>query len=182
MDHLFSPELKELVAKARETAIDLGYDYISTIHFFIADCESNYPNSIFKFAFADDNAFKKFKTDYTLNKEDLLNFTEASLPLTKEAEKTIRLSESERMLCKQTLVYPCHVFVAALKNEESLLFQCFKHDEHALANLVRYYKEHGVFEISKMSASRIAKEYYVPGQKNNEGFINKILKLFKRSA
>ncbi|RZK13562.1 MAG: hypothetical protein EOO56_26805, partial [Hymenobacter sp.] len=41
----FSPELKELIARSREVAIDLGYDYISTLHLLLADCTMPYPYS-----------------------------------------------------------------------------------------------------------------------------------------
>jgi hypothetical protein len=180
VDNLFSSELKELVSKSREAAIELGYDYISTIHFFIADCENNRPNSILKFGFSDDQGFKKFKTDYTLEKVDFLDLLDESLPLTKEAEKTIRLTESERIFYKQTEVYPCHFFLAALKNQESLLFECFKHDENALASLIKYYEDLGDFEKSKMSLEQISKEYYEPNQNNKSGFLGKLAKVFKR--
>lgn len=180
MDNLFSSELKELVSKARETAIELGYDYISTIHFFIADCDNSRPNSILKFGFSDDQEFKKFKTDYTLEKVDFLDLLDESLPLTKEAEKTIRLTESERILYKQTEAYPCHFFLAALKNQESLLFECFKHDENALDSLTKYYEELGDFEKSKMSPEQISKEYYEPNQNSKNEFIHKLAKVFKR--
>lgn len=178
MDNLFSFELSELVSRSRETAIELGYDYISTIHFFIADCDNGRPDSILKFGFPTGQEFQKFKRDYTLAKAGFPDLLNESLPLTNEAEKTIRLAESERILYKQTETYPCHFFLAALKNKESLLFECFKHDENALVNLIRYYDKSGDFEKSKMSPDQISKEYYNPNEKN--GFIDKLGKIFNR--
>ncbi len=46
MDSNFSTELKQLVAKSRSIAIELGYNYISTLHFYIADCERDLPSSL----------------------------------------------------------------------------------------------------------------------------------------
>jgi hypothetical protein len=180
VDTLFSEELKELISKSRETAIDLGYDYISTIHFFIADCESKNINSILNFGFSDEKEFRKFKSDYTLAKTDYLELVNESLPLTKEAETTLRLTETERMLWKQTKAYPCHLFLASLKNPESLLSECFKHDINALDSLTTYYKELGDFTKSKMSDDRISREYYLPNENNKYGVLDKIISLFKR--
>ncbi|MEP6949698.1 MAG: hypothetical protein ABI863_10510 [Ginsengibacter sp.] len=179
MDNSFSHELKELVSQSREVAIDLGYDYISTIHFFIADCEMNRVNSIKKFGFKSEDEYIKFKKDYTLAKEDHLNFINDSLPLTKEAERTIRLSEVERILQKQKLVYPSHLFIAGLKNKESLLFECFKQDENALEKLVKYYTESGELDKSKMSDSEMSKQYYDREKKSKESSLYKFKRLFK---
>jgi len=179
VDNLFSSELKDLVAKSRDTAIDMGYDYISTIHFFIADCESNKPGSIVKFGFSDEKEFIKFKTSYTLEKIDFLNMMNESLPLTKEAEKTILLTEAERILHRQRESYPCHFFLAALKNKESLLFECFKNDINAIDSLTKYYEGSGAFEKCIMSPEQISKEYYLPNQNSNISIAKKILKIFK---
>ena len=101
MDNTFSTELKELVSKSREIAIDLGYDYISTIHFFLADCETDCENSILNFGFKDKTEYLSFRKKYTFEKVDLLDFIDESLPLTQEAETTIKLTETERLSNKK---------------------------------------------------------------------------------
>ncbi len=179
MDTLFSYELKELISKSRETAINLGYDYISTIHFFIADCERENTCSILNFAFSDENEFKKFKINYTLSKINYLEFIDESIPLTKEAETTILLADAERILLKQTETYPCHLFLAALKNPTSLLSECFRHDINALDDLTNYYKELGSFTKSKMQDQQISSEYNHLNEENNNGFFNRIYSLLK---
>lgn len=179
VDDLFSDELKELISKSRDIAIKLGYDYISTVHFFIADCERNTGSSILNFCFSNHEEFEKFKTGYTLDKPDLPGLVNEVLPLTTEAEKTIHMMESERMFRKQTEAYPCHIFIAALKNKESLLFQCFTHDEDALDALTKYYEILGEFERSKMTTDQIANEYYVPKKRSKNGFLKRIARYFK---
>jgi ATP-dependent Clp protease ATP-binding subunit ClpA len=69
--------------------------------------------------------------------------------LSKEAEKTIRLTETERILHNQKLIYPSHFFLAALKNKNSFLFECFKKTENAYDRLTKYYEEFNDFEKSK---------------------------------
>ncbi len=147
-------ELKELVSQSREIAIDLGYDYISTIHFFLADCESNKSNSLLKFAFKDENEFLSFKKTYTLEKQDHLNLINESIPLTKEAENTIRLTETERKINKHLKCYPFHFFIAALKNSQSLLSECFLQDKEALNKLIEYYQELGEYNNAKIAESK----------------------------
>jgi hypothetical protein len=39
MESGFSPKTKELISEARLIAIELGYDYVSTLHLFLADCK-----------------------------------------------------------------------------------------------------------------------------------------------
>ena len=121
MDQFFSPDLKILIAKSRLIAIDLGYDYISTIHFLLADCESGRPNSIFNFAFGDRGEYLQFKEEWKVKEEDRPVVIEDSLPLTKEAESAIVNTDVERIIHQQTLSYPSHLFLSALSNEKSLL-------------------------------------------------------------
>ena len=146
MPKKFSVEVKEIIARARDIAIELGYDYISTIHFFLADCESKRQDSILKFSFKDEIEYQSFKKSYGIEKKDYLNFIDVSLPLTREAEITIRLSLSEKKLQKHKLVLPSHLFIAALKNQDSLLFEFFKEDKNRLENLINYYK--GLYDIN----------------------------------
>jgi ATP-dependent Clp protease ATP-binding subunit ClpA len=169
LDSLFSRELKELISQSRETAIDLGYDYITTIHFFIADCETKSNNSIFRFGFKSDEEYQNFKKHYTLKSEDLLTLEIESLPLTKEAEVAIRLARIEADQRQQALIYPAHLFIGALKNKGSLLTECFKQDENALEKLISYYEQLGEFEKDKKA-----------GQPVSDGFLKKISKLWRK--
>jgi BarA-like signal transduction histidine kinase len=83
---------------------------------------------------------KYLKNIISAKKNSYLEFLFAHLPLTKEAEITIRLSETERKLQGHNLILPSHLFVAALKNKDSKLFECFKKDTQIIEKLVNYYK------------------------------------------
>lgn len=146
MDQLFSFECKSLIAKSREVAITLGYDYISTIHIFLADCETDYPTSIKKFAFDNEDAYIKFKKDYTLPEVNYLDNINDSLPLTVEAESAIRLALSEMKATGFTKTYPFHILLGCLKAEHSMLAECFKADKDVVENLMQYYRDSGTFE------------------------------------
>lgn len=179
MDEVFSNEFREIVAYSREIAIDMGYDYISTIHFFLADCEKKLPGSIFKFAFENENQYLQFKEHYRLDKENLLHFSNESLPLTMEAETTIRLSIDEKTFYKQTEVFACHFFIAALKNTKSHLFACFKHNENVAKNITDYYDELGCFEKSRMSVNEISKLNHNSSKSNIKSLFVSLKEIFQ---
>lgn len=175
MDTLFSVECKELVSKSREIAIELGYDYISTVHFFLADCENDYPLSIKKFAFKDDNEYLKFKDQYKLAEQvDYLDRFNDSLPLTKEAEAAIRLSGKERQVTESDLIYPFHFIIASFKIKNSILSDYFRHDPDVLEKLQKYYKDLGVpeFKTTTVDVDEIISRQKKP--------FNFLLRIFKK--
>lgn len=173
MDQLFSPDCKTLIAKSREIAINLGYDYISTIHFFLADCETISPISIKAFAFNNEEEYIKFKNDYTLKEINYLDFIDDSIPLTKEAESAIRLAEIERVNSNLNMTYPFHILIASLKAKDSVLAECFKTDKDVIEKLVKYYRDLGAYEPESVSVEENDKnKHYSP--------FKFLVRLFKR--
>ena len=147
----FSTEFKELISKSRDVALGLGYDYISTLHFFLADCEIRKPASIYYFAFDHDDEYRQFKAHYTNHPDALPDLTKSSVPMTKEAEKSIWTAVDEQKSRKQLYIFPCHLFLAAVRNDQSLLYECFRHEADIKAALTQYYTERG--ELNKTEVS-----------------------------
>src|SRR5690349_17522391 len=111
MPHNFSQATIDVMSEARNVAINLGYDYISTIHIFLADCNSNSNQSIRDFVFKSNEDLLNFYNDQKIG--DTTIFLD-SLPITIEAEKTI----SKAVILMKTIykdkeVYPYHLFLAA---------------------------------------------------------------------
>ncbi len=169
LENSFSTEFKELISKSRDVAIGLGYDYISTLHFFLADCEIKRPNSIYYFAFDNDKEYQQFKTFCAQHSDTIADLTQSSIPLTKEAEKTIWTAIDEQQSRKQLYIFPCHLFIAAIKNDKSLFYECFKHNPDILAALTQYYTELG--ELNKAEAH----------DTRSAGFLASLANLFKSS-
>ena len=136
-----SLELNEVIAKARQIAIELGYHYISTLHFFLADCEISREDSILKFAFKNDEEYLSFKEYHKVHSEGRLDLVNETLPLTIEAEIAIHECEFERKNQQHNLIFPCHLFIAALKNKKSILSESFKHEENIVEKLLKYYSD-----------------------------------------
>jgi ATP-dependent Clp protease ATP-binding subunit ClpA len=162
----FSQELKELIKNSREVAISLGFNYISTLHFFIADCESNSQNSIMNFAFKNLKEFEDFKKNCENERKDYLDSIDESLLLTVEAEKAIRKSVCIKDEYGQIEIYPCHLFIGALLDKESVISKIFKPQVTALDNLRKYYESLGEFDKHK--------------QQNETPFLKNIFRSFKK--
>jgi hypothetical protein len=174
VDQLFSIECKSLISGSREIALNLGYDYISTVHIFLADCESGSSSSIMKFAFAEDTDYIKFKNEYALPEVNYLDHINDSIPLTLEAESAIRLGEKERQATGFEMMYPFHIILGCFKAENSILKDRFRNEPHLLDKIMKYYKESGVLELKAIPVEEIASK-----QSNPFKFF---LKMFKKQA
>jgi len=166
----FSDDLRKLITHARKTALDLGYDYISTIHFLIADCALRQADSLFAFAFGDEEKFLQFRKKYELTASASLIDWHENLPLTKEAEKVLRGMKQERVRYGQQCTYPCYFFLAALKDGESAVAKCFSGDVQTVEKLAEYYEGIGAFTRNQISEVPAAKKKSV---------LNTIRSLFK---
>ena len=106
----FTESTKSVFAKSRQIALDLGCDYISTLHFFLADCQLHPLSSPKGLFFDNHGSFQKF---YDTSRVGAPNNAMGSVPLLKEAEKTLRHA---RQVCKSyrdEAIHPCHLFVAS---------------------------------------------------------------------
>lgn len=138
----FSPTTAEVLADARRIAISLGYDYISTIHFFLADCAITRPGSIRDFRFKNLQQYQAFFAAMRLDTP--FHTTEASLSLTLEAETTIKRAFDELRLYPTKTLEPYHLMLAALKYPDSLLQAAFGDMPAAAEQLLLYYQCCGV--------------------------------------
>lgn len=146
MDHLFTKETKALVADARDTAIELGYDYICSVDFLIADCASGRPDSLLKFSFPDKDAFEKYKASLLTENAPRTDLIHKSLPMTLEVERTLRAGHAEREARNHALLHPCHIFLAGLKAPGCMLREVFSPDDELMAQLEQFYQDTGAFQ------------------------------------
>ncbi|WP_310391007.1 hypothetical protein [Hymenobacter sp.] len=112
----FSPELQALIARSREVAIDLGYDYVSTLHLFLADCAMPYPYSLATVFFANAEAQEAF---YEQHRTGPANPGAGSLPLTTEFERALQLTTMARRHGLGKMLFPAHLFLAASEVADS---------------------------------------------------------------
>jgi ATP-dependent Clp protease ATP-binding subunit ClpC len=125
MDNNFSTQVKEIISYSREEALRLGNDFIGTEHLVLGLIRDG-ENTAMKI-------LKSLNVDlYELRKEIELAVKDKtgknianinSLPLTKQAEKVIRITVLEAKTNKSPLVESEHLMLSILKNKENIATQ-----------------------------------------------------------
>src|SRR5450432_4651154 len=125
MDNNFSAQVKEIISFSREEALRLGNDFIGTEHLLLGLIREGDNTAV--------RILKSFNVDlYELRKEVELAVKDKtgknianinSLPLTKQAEKVIRITVLEAKANKSPLVESEHLMLSILKNKENIATQ-----------------------------------------------------------
>ena len=125
MDNNFSAQVKEIISYSREEALRLGNDFIGTEHLLLGLIRDEENTAI--------KVLKQLNEDlYELRKEIELAVKDKtgknianinSLPLTKQAEKVIRVTVLEAKALKSPLVETEHLMLSILKNKENIATQ-----------------------------------------------------------
>src|SRR4029453_3792676 len=125
MDNNFSAQVKEIISFSREEALRLGNDFIGTEHLLLGLIREGENTAV--------RILKSFNVDlYELRKEvemavkdktgkNIANIN--SLPLTKQAEKVIRVTVLEAKALKSPTVETEHLMLSILKNKENIATQ-----------------------------------------------------------
>jgi ATP-dependent Clp protease ATP-binding subunit ClpC len=125
MDNNFSAQVKEIISYSREEALRLGNDFIGTEHLvlgLIRD-EENTAIKILKSLNIDLHELRKEIEVAVKDKtgKNIANIN--SLPLTKQAEKVIRITVLEAKASKSAVVESEHLMLSILKNKENIATQ-----------------------------------------------------------
>ena len=125
MDSNFSPKVKEIISYSREEALRLGNDFIGTEHLMLGLLREGEGLAV--------QVLQQLQIDlFDLRKEleiaikDKNNRPVAninSLPLTKQAEKVIRITVLEAKALKSPTVETEHLMLSILKNKEAVATQ-----------------------------------------------------------
>ncbi len=125
MDNNFSAQVKEIISYSREEALRLGNDFIGTEHLVLGLIRDGENTAV--------KILKSLNVDlYELRKEievavkdktgkNIANIN--SLPLTKQAEKVIRITVLEAKAHKSNMVESEHLMLSILKNKENIATQ-----------------------------------------------------------
>ena len=125
MDSNFSPKVKEIISYSREEALRLGNDFIGTEHLLLGLIREGDSVAI--------RVLQTMQVDlFDLRKELELAIKDKSnkplsninsLPLTKQAEKVIRITVLEAKALKSSTVETEHLMLSILKNKENVATQ-----------------------------------------------------------
>ncbi|MHA8086375.1 ATP-dependent Clp protease ATP-binding subunit [Aquirufa sp. Wall-65K1] len=127
MEAKFSNKVKEVISLAREEALRLGHDYIGTEHLMlgmIRDGEGPGIDLLLKSGVSLDQLRQSIEhstastSRSSFDKQNMLN-----IPLTKQAEKVLRLTYLEAKYFKTNLVGTDHLLMAILRDEDNVATQ-----------------------------------------------------------
>lgn len=125
MDNNFSPQVKEIISYSREEALRLGNDFIGTEHLLLGLIREgdNTAIKILKGFNIDIGELRK-EIELAIKDKTVKNMANInSLPLTKQAEKVIRVTVLEAKALKSNQVETEHLMLSILKNKENIATQ-----------------------------------------------------------
>ncbi len=125
MDSNFSPKVKEIISYSREEALRLGNDFIGTEHLLLGLIREGDGMALKVLQSMQVDLFELRKELEVAikdkNNKPLANIN--SLPLTKQAEKVIRITVLEAKALKSPTVETEHLMLSILKNKENVATQ-----------------------------------------------------------
>src|SRR3569833_2947687 len=125
MDSNFSPKVKEIISYSREEALRLGNDFIGTEHLLLGLIREGEGMAVKVLQSMQVDLFELRKelemAIKDKNSKPLANIN--SLPLTKQAEKVIRITVLEAKALKSPTVETEHLMLSILKNKENIATQ-----------------------------------------------------------
>ena len=121
MENSFSQQVKEIISFSREEAIRLGNDFIGIEHLLLGLIRDG-DNIPIKILNSLNVPIQQLKIDIETSIKNNLQISPTnanSLPLTKQAEKVIRITVLEAKTFKSTIVEPEHLMLSLLKIKEN---------------------------------------------------------------
>ncbi|HLO70385.1 MAG TPA: ATP-dependent Clp protease ATP-binding subunit [Flavipsychrobacter sp.] len=125
MDSNFSPKVKEIISYSREEALRLGNDFIGTEHLLLGLIRDGEGLAVRVLQTLQIDLFdlRKELESAIKDKSNKPLSNVNSLPLTKQAEKVIRITVLEAKALKSATVETEHLMLSILKNKENVATQ-----------------------------------------------------------
>ncbi|MFN0274414.1 MAG: ATP-dependent Clp protease ATP-binding subunit [Chitinophagales bacterium] len=125
MDAKFSPKVKEVISYSREEALRLGHDHIGTEHLLLGLIREGEGLAIKVLMSLDVDVVQLRKTveDAIREKSPRQTFNAGSLPLTKQAEKVLKITVLEAKVLKSDTIGTEHLLLSILKNKDNIATQ-----------------------------------------------------------
>lgn len=124
MEAKFSPRVKEVIQFSREEAIRLGHDYIGCEHLLLGIIREGEGKALLTLKLLDIDSLRLKKTV-----EDNIRTTATktanlgNIPLTKQAEKALKITYLEAKIFKTDLIGTEHLLLSILRDEDNIASQ-----------------------------------------------------------
>ncbi len=123
MDTNFSDRLQEVIRYSREEALRLGHDYIGTEHLLLGLIREGEGVAINLLRRLGCDLQKLKKSIEEIVKHSGGTLTIGNIPLTKQAEKVLRLTQNEAKLYKSNLIGTEHLLLSLLREDDTVATQ-----------------------------------------------------------
>ena len=125
MDAKFSPKVKEVISYSREEALRLGHEHIGTEHLLLGLIREGggVAMKVLSSLDVDVLMLRKSVEEAIREKTPKQIFNSGSLPLTKQAEKVLKITVLEAKVLKSETIGTEHLMLSILKNKDNVATQ-----------------------------------------------------------
>ncbi|MFN3939440.1 MAG: Clp protease N-terminal domain-containing protein, partial [Chitinophagales bacterium] len=125
MDAKFSPKVKEVISYSREEALRLGHDHIGTEHLLLGLIREGggLAIKVLQSLDVDMALLRKSVEEAIREKAPRQAMNAGSLPLTKQAEKVLKITVLEAKVLKSDTIGTEHLMLSILKNKDNIATQ-----------------------------------------------------------
>ncbi len=124
MEAKFSPRVKDVISYSREEAIRLGHDYIGAEHLLLGLIREGDGKALKTLmALGVDQAKLKRSVEDSIRSTSTNNTNFVNIPLTKQAEKVLKITYLEAKIFKTEIIGTEHLLLSLLRDEDNLASQ-----------------------------------------------------------
>ncbi|MBU0558870.1 MAG: ATP-dependent Clp protease ATP-binding subunit [Bacteroidetes bacterium] len=127
MDGNFSERVQEVIRLSREEALRLGHDYIGTEHLLLGVIREGQGIAIKILRNLDCDLLKLKKAIEDTVRTSGGTLTIGNIPLTKQAEKVLKITQIESKIYKSDVIGTEHILLSLLRDEENIATQILHH-------------------------------------------------------
>ena len=160
MEAKFSPRVKDVISYSREEAIRLGHDYIGTEHLLLGLIREGDGKAIKTLKALDIDIIRLKKTiEDSIRGTAANNANLVNIPLTKQAEKVLKITYLEAKIFKTDIIGTEHLLLSILRDEDNLASQILS--QYGIAyDIFKSAVENNLSDIKNELPSDSEEEYY----------------------
>lgn len=160
MEAKFSPRVKDVISYSREEAIRLGHDYIGTEHLLLGLIREGDGKAIKTLKALDIDILRvKKSVEESIRGTAGNNASLVNIPLTKQAEKVLKITYLEAKIFKTDIIGTEHLLLSILRDEDNLASQILS--QYGIAyDIFKSAIENNISEIKNEITSDPEDEYY----------------------
>src|SRR5436853_4121804 len=159
MDSNFSNRVQDVIRLSREEAIRLGHDYIGTEHLLLGIIREGEGIAIKIFKNLGKEVAKIKKVIEETVRQSGATLTVGNIPLTKQAEKVLKITYLEAKIFKTDIIGTEHLLLSILRDEDNLASQILS--QYGISyDIFKSAIENNISETKSEMSQESEEEYY----------------------